>query len=93
MNSVIIKLTNGILNPKEYRFRIPKAGRDLFPNCYAEVELQTNDIGVMKRHYNPDYHELSIGKWFSAHPELKAGDKLCIKVIEQMRKYHLEIVK
>ena len=93
MNSVIIKLTDGILNPKEYRFRIPKARRDLFPDYYAEVELQTDDIGVMERHYNPKYNELSIGEWLSVHPELNPGDFLLIKVIEPMKKYRLEILK
>jgi hypothetical protein len=30
--------------------------------------------------------------WFDAHPELKAGDKLKLTVIEPMKRYRLEIV-
>ena len=32
-----------------------------------------------------------LGKWFTAHPELKEGDKLLITVIEPLKKYRLEI--
>ena len=33
----------------------------------------------------------NLRPWFKAHPELKAGDALCITMIERDRKYRLEI--
>jgi hypothetical protein len=90
-NSVIVTLTASSLKPREYRILIPPEGRYLFPNCYAKIELQTDDIDVMERHYNPKFHELSIGKWLRVHPELKPGDKLIIEVIEPMKRYRLKI--
>ena len=94
MSSVIIRFAPSSLEKEEYRIRIPKKGhgRRLFPSFYAEIELYTYDKGVMKRHYNPQYGELSIGEWLSEHPELKPGDKLRITVKEPMTKYRLELI-
>ena len=39
------------------------------------------------------YIQRNMKPWFDAHPELKAGDRLLITVIEPMKKYRLEIVK
>ena len=94
MNSVIIKLTPSSLKPEEYRIRIPKEGWHLFPTYNAEVELYKEDGNILSKphHYNPKYHELSIGGWLNVHRELKAGDKIRITVIEPMKKYRLERV-
>ena len=91
--SVRIRLTAGDLKPEEYRVRVPKAAHHLFPNYYAAIELHTDDLDVMVRHYNPKYRELSIGRWLHVHPELKPGDRVRITAIEPMKKYRLEILR
>jgi len=93
MSSVIIELTPSSLKPKEYRILIPKKGRCLFPNYYKRIEIETDEIGELECTYNPTYCQLSIGKWLSLHPELGVGDRLIIKVIEPLKRYHLEILK
>lgn len=92
MSYVIIRLTASSLKPGEFRIRIPQEGRYLFPSSYAKIELHTDDIDVMERHYNPKYHDLSIGKWLRVHyGGLKPGDKLIIEAIEPMKRYRLKI--
>jgi len=91
VNSVIIILTPSSLKPEEYRIHIPAKGNHLFPSLYKEIDLETNDISVMKRTYNPKYHELSIGEWLSVHrDELEPGDKLIIEVVVPMKRYRLK---
>ncbi len=68
------------------------ARKDLFPNSNTTLELET-DIGVIEvGFYPPPWGpgvQKGLTKWFKAHPELKAGDKLVIEVIEPMKKYRL----
>jgi len=64
----------------------------LFPSFQTRLILET-DIGVIERSFIPTYHRVRVGKWFRAHPEIKAGDKLIIEAIEPMKKYRLEILK
>jgi len=75
---------------------IPRAKKVLFPNFKTTVELQTN-IGLMEIGFNPAPWGTRLQKgfssWFKAHPELEAGDKVHITVLEPMKKYRLDIVK
>ena len=78
------------------RFRIPVKYKWFFPPPLVEFELmigqdvvKTNGRG---RGY-PLFIQKNLKKWFRAHPELKAGDKVIFKVIEPMKRYSLEILK
>lgn len=84
-----------ILQPAHIKYRyihFSAARKDLFPNSNTTLELET-DIGVIEvGFYPPPWGpgvQKGLTKWFKAHPELKAGDKLVIEVIEPMKKYRL----
>jgi len=76
----------------KYPFISIPARKDLFPDSETKLTLET-DIGVIEANFIPKYHRVALSKWFKAHPELKAGDKINITVIEQLKRYRLEIVK
>jgi hypothetical protein len=76
----------------KYPFISIPARKDLFPDSETKLTLET-DIGAIEAHFIPKYHRVALSKWFKAHPELRAGDRLLITVIEPMKKYRLEIVK
>jgi len=83
----------------EYHYiQIPKGRKDLFPASNTTLELET-DIGIIETEFYTDpswglwFTKKGLPGWFKAHPELKPGDKLIIKVIEPMKKYRLEIIK
>ena len=61
------------------------------------LELDT-DIGSIEVGFYVDpawgyWLQKGLVKWFKAHPELKAGDKINITVIEPLKRYRLEILK
>jgi len=76
----------------KYPFISIPARKDLFPDSETKLTLET-DIGVIEAHFIPKYRRVALSKWFKAHPELRAGDKIIIKVIEPMKRYRLEIAK
>lgn len=88
-NSVEITLKHWQM---KYPFISIPARKDLFPDSETKLTLET-DIGVIEGNFIPKYHRVALSKWFKAHPELEAGDKLIIKAIEPMKRYSLEIVK
>lgn len=76
---------------------IERRHKDLFPPPGTGFKLET-DVGVIDTNCRKARQadvaiQRNLRKWFKAHPELKAGDKLRITVIEPMKKYRLEIVK
>ena len=79
---------------------IKKEDRGQFPEFKAAFTLIT-DIGEIEtsaglcRSGSSNSLELRKGlpKWFKAHPELKPGDSVTIKVIKPKVEYRLEIVK
>ncbi|MCJ7654294.1 MAG: hypothetical protein MUO97_03165 [Dehalococcoidia bacterium] len=84
-----------ILKPAHIKYRyihIPTAKKDLFPDCAITLELET-DIGVIEAGFYTAYwgngFQKGLFKWFKAHPELKAGGKIVIDVIEPMKRYGL----
>lgn len=82
---------------KYYYIHIPAAKKHLFPAFKTMLELDT-DIGPFETGFYVDpswgyWLQKGLVKWFKAHPELKAGDKIAIVVIEPMKKYRLEILK
>ena len=93
-DNVIVELKPAYL--KYNRLIIPKAKRELFPDFNKPFELQTNH-GVIKTLAGRSAYKLELrkglAKWYKANPELKAGDKVMLEVIEPMKKYRLEIVR
>jgi hypothetical protein len=82
---------------KYHYIHIPKPNKNIFPNSKTMLDL-TTDIGSLTVGFNIDpewgsYIQKDFAKWFKAHPELKAGDKVRISVIEPMKRYRLEILK
>jgi len=78
----------------EYRrLFVPKEKRAIFPDYGGHLELET-DVGTVKTMFEEGgYIWTGTGKWFGAHPELKAGDKVIIEVIEPMKRYRLKIAQ
>jgi hypothetical protein len=73
------------------RLFVPKEKRALFPDYGSPLELET-DVGIVKTRFEEGgYIWTGTGRWFGAHPELTAGQKLIIEVIEPMRRYRLKI--
>lgn len=56
-------------------------------------ELET-DVGIINTKIDK-WNEICVGmgKWYKAHPELKAGDIVTFRVLEPMKKYRLDIEK
>ncbi len=82
---------------KYYYIHIPVGEKHLFPDFKTTLQLET-DIGSIETGFYVDpswgyWLQKGLVKWFKAHPELKPGDKVIIRVAEPMKKYHLEIVK
>ena len=69
----------------------------LFPPLTRELELEAKPMGVIQTRFYVEargsHHGFStnLRPWFKAHSELKAGHTLCITMIKQDTKYHLEI--
>ena len=77
------------------RLNIPKENMNFFPD-YEEPFTIVTEIGEFKiRLYKQkdEKDHFHLKEWFKAHPEIKLGDKVVVKVIEPMKKYRLEIVK
>lgn len=82
---------------QSYYIHIPQAKKDLFPSFKTMLKLDT-DQGTIETGFNIDpqwgaWLSKSLGRWFKAHPELKAGSKVRITAIEPMKKYRLEILR
>jgi len=84
---------------------VPKARRRFFPGYKIPFELET-DIGIIQtwvssapggtQRGDPDkgvYIQAKLAEWYRRHPMVKVGDKVVFKVIEQMKKYRLELLK
>jgi len=74
----------------------------MFPLVKTNIQIDTDKGNLETEHRISNPHGIlksswlegdGLDKWFKAHPELKAGDKIRISVIEPMKKYRLEIVK
>ena len=78
---------------KYHYIGIPKESKGSFPAFGTAIELWTN-IGVIKttvgRCSNSIELRKGLVKWYKAHPELEAGDKLIIEVIKPMKSYRLQ---
>ena len=78
---------------------IYKAKWDLFPPTTTELELEAEPMGVIHTQFYVEVKgshrgfSTNLRPWFIAHPELKAGDKLLIEIIEPKKKYRLELLK
>ena len=81
---------------ESYCIYIPAAKKHLFPTFNTTLELDT-DIGLIEIGFSIDSWGIWLSKglapWFKSHPQLKAGDRLIITVIEPMKRYFLEVVK
>lgn len=86
-------------NIKWHYLEIPVDKRSFFPADKVRFtvetdmgEIETTVAGTGSPFYGP-YIQRSLKGWFDAHPQLKKGAMIHISVIEQMKKYSLEIVK
>lgn len=71
---------------------IPRDKRNFFPEDYKDFTINDETVHVVPPHDEPHIH-LSKAEWFKAHPELKAGNKLVIEVIELGRRYMVKLPK
>jgi hypothetical protein len=76
----IEKKDKHIFPPPGIEFNLVLDGKTIRTNCRWVNRVQ-NKIAIQR----------NLGKWFSAHRELKAGTKLEIEVIEPMKRYRLKI--
>ncbi len=80
---------------KYHYIHIPAARKGLFPGSDTTLELEI-DIRVIEAGFYIGPYGLGfqkgLAKWFSLHPELKAGDKVAIEVVEPMKRYRLRKV-
>ncbi len=67
--------------------------KDLWLSQDINFELET-DIGIIKTKIDK-WNQICVGmgKWYKAHPELKAGDLVTFKVLEPVKRYRLGIEK
>lgn len=73
------------------RLFVSKEKRAVFPDYGSPLELET-DVGTVKTRFEEGgYIWTGTGKWFGAHPELTAGQKLIIEVVEPKKRYRLKI--
>ena len=91
---IIVQLGRRTGEGSSYHIDIPNDKIDFFPNYKVPFTIKTG-IGEFETHLVPKHTKYSqdhfhLAKWFKAHPQLKMGDKLTIKVIEPMKKYRLE---
>ena len=93
-NSLEVTLQPSYL--ESYCIYIPAAKKHLFPAFNTTLKLDS-DIGPIETGFSINswgiWLSKGLVKWFKAHPELKAGDKLLIAVIEPMKRYRLELLK
>ncbi|MBA7472773.1 MAG: hypothetical protein GH158_03870 [Dehalococcoidia bacterium] len=93
-NSLEVTLQPSYL--ESYCIYIPAAKKHLFPAFNTTLKLDS-DIGPIETGFSINSWGIWLSKglapWFKSHPQLKAGDKLIITVIEPKQKYRLEIVK
>ena len=90
--SIFIKVENFWIKYKRLRISTEYL-KDLSLSHDTSFELET-DVGIIKTKIDK-WNEIctGMGKWYKAHPELKAGDTVTFKVLEPMKRYRLEIVK
>ncbi len=85
---IFIKVKNFWITYK--RLRIPSEHLNYLSLSHdTSFELET-DVGIIKTKIDK-WNQICIGmgKWYKAHPELKAGDSVLFKVLEPMKKYSL----
>jgi len=76
---------------------IYKPWRNLFPATTTKLELKAKPMGVIHTQFYVEvkgsHHGFStnLRPWFNTHPELKAGTRLEIEVVEPMKRYRLKI--
>jgi len=77
------------------RIRIDSDKRGIFPPLGTGFDLELDDGSVINTYIDKRTGQIwkNIRQWFKAHPELKAGDKVIITVVEPLKKYRLEIIK
>ena len=95
-NKNVIELKLNRSSRKYVYIPLPKDKRHFFPDYKVTFELIT-DVGVSTAHVphppNAGGHIRGrFGPWFAKHPELKAGDRLRIEVLEPQKRYKLSIV-
>ena len=95
--AIEIELTNSAR--KYVLIPLPKSKNTFFPSFKKTFELKT-DVGVLTAHVTSEHNDSHVGSqirarlgpWFKKHPELKAGDKVRISIIEPGKRYELSIV-
>jgi hypothetical protein len=90
--SIFIKVENFWIKYKRLRISTEYL-KDLSLSHDTSFELET-DVGIIKTKIDK-WNEIctGMGKWYKAHPGLKAGDTVTFKVLEPMKRYRLEISK
>ena len=63
----------------------------LFPDSQTKIELRADD-NVIRRIFNPKYHEFALGEWLSAY-QVEKGDTIRITPIEAKEKYRVKFLK
>ncbi|MFH1003312.1 MAG: bifunctional phosphopantothenoylcysteine decarboxylase/phosphopantothenate--cysteine ligase CoaBC [Chloroflexota bacterium] len=90
---------SAVISVKDYwikhrRIQIPLSDRKGLPLTSSnKFELVTDAGTITTKLARGGQVWLGVGKWFQAHPELKAGDRLVITVVKPEKRYRLEIVK
>ena len=104
-NKNVIELKLNASSRKYVYIPLPKDKRLFFPGYKVDFELKT-DAGTVIAHVTSEPHGASVdvgdpqagthirgkfGPWYARHPELKAGDRLRIQVLEPGKRYELSI--
>ena len=95
-NKNVIELKLNASSREYVYIPLPKDKRRVFPGYKVSFELIT-DVGVSTAHvpYPPNtggHIRGRFGQWYAKHPELKAGDRLRIEVLEPGKRYKLSVV-
>jgi hypothetical protein len=106
VNKKVIELKLNASSRKYVYIPLPKDKRLFFPGYKVNFELKT-DVGTFMAHVTSEPYGASVavgdpyagthirgkfGPWYARHPELKAGDRLRIEVLEPEERYELSIV-
>ena len=89
---IFISVENFWIKYKRLRIRTEYL-KDLSLSHDTTFELET-DVGIINTKIDK-WNEICVGmgKWYKAHPELKAGDTVTFRVLEPMKKYRLDTEK
>lgn len=105
-NEKVIELRLNASSRKYVYIPLPKDKRLFFPGYKVNFELRT-DVGTFIAHATSEPQGASVavgdpyagthirgkfGPWYARHPELKAGDRLRIEVLEPGERYKLSVV-